>query len=213
MTEEMETPTPEPVVETEVVEEAPDPLAEERAALKAREAELQKGFDKIAREKRELEAARAVAPADDDDEFDPEAMKVLEKALAKTPYAQSLQNLYVDMAETELQRYAEANKVDPDVLRDTIADSGLLAGGAPSLRGVQSAIKKAHKLIQADSFDPEKAAEEAYKKALERIKEEGIAIEDIKPNRAEPGVGKADFFDEDLSPDDRYRIAIEKTRS
>lgn len=209
--------TPDEVTEEvdEVTEEpAPDPLAEERARIAERERELQKGFDEIARREREIQSrAPEPTPTDDDDEFDPEAMKVLERALAKTPYAQAVQNLYVETAEAELQRFAEKKGIDPDKLRDTIAEKRLLAGAGTSLAAVQSALKDAADILTAKTFDPEAERERIRAEEIQKLRDEGVRIEDVKPKRTEIGTGKADFFDEDLSPDERYRIALQKSQS
>lgn len=206
--------TPEPVSEPEqVAEPAPD-IAEREAAIAKRERELQQGFDRIARERRELEQ-RATPPAEEPDvALDPEAEKALDAWAAKKlgPQLKQFEVYQQSVAQRELEKFAKANDLDPEEVGQTVLDNNLLRDLTP--QGIASALDSAQRIIKAAKFDPAAEEQRIREKVLAELAEQGAVVAGVpKPttrgDSSLKGSWEAARDDDSLSAEERYRLANE----
>jgi len=189
----------------------PDPSEEIKAreeAIAKRERELQKGFDEVARRKRELE--EAPAPADEElPELPEETAKVLDKYF-DAKYGSKIKavdNLYADLLDTEL-----AKREDPDAIREVIAEYGFVPKD-DSIAAIREVFDKAESVAKAKSLNPEAEREriraEERKAILEELAADGVHIETIEPKRSETSP-EVSLDDDDLDSETRVRLLREK---
>lgn len=200
----------------EVPEETPeaDPLAEARAALEAREAELaakekslQKGFNEIAERERAV-ASRSI-PATPEAELDPELEKQLDPyidRLVAKKYGGALdaaQSAFFVSVEAELERFSEKENVEPEVLNAVIEEYGLRPQDA-SIASVRDVFRKAAALHRATTFDAE-AERQRLREELLKEQAGGTRVDAVRPLRTEVGGAELDEAAlEALSPAERY---------
>ena len=153
--------TPEPEAEPEPVQEpepTPDPLAEKEAWIKKREAELEKGFRKIAERERALQSQPE--PRDEGEPLQPlspEAEAVLADFIEKRfgSKLNFVDTLAQDTIDAELEHFASTKGIEPDVLRETLAESGIQPKEF-SRKGRREAFDTAYNIHRARTLDLDK---------------------------------------------------------
>lgn len=209
----------EEIIETEVEEtptepEAPDPAAELAAreeAIAKRDKELNKGFDKLAREKRELEAklADASAPEEELPELPEETRKVLKKMFDEEYGAKlkAVDNLYSDMVDTELSK-----RENPDAIKEIISEYGFMPKD-DTIASVREVFDKAEAIAKSKSVNPEALREqirtEEREAILKELAAEGVQVETIEPKRSEQTPDWS-LDDDDVPSDVKVRMLKEK---
>jgi len=211
---------PEPAPEPEPVEEpapaAPDPneLAEKEAWIKKREAELEKGFRKIAERERALpsqpepkEEGAQSAP------LSPEAEAILAEFFEKR-YGQKLSfvdTLAQDTIDSELEHFASAKGVEPEVLREVLAESGIQPKEF-SRKGLREAFETAHNIHRARTLDLDKLKAEWKEELLSEMKQQGIRVDSVEATgRVDMDEEPGDFMnDDEMDASAKYAAIMKK---
>lgn len=203
----------------EAPEPTPDPLAERQAELDAKAAELAKKEKDLGRGFQEIaERERALTPKEDKfagtPDLDEDSRKLLDKYIDSKLGNQLglVERMYVDMANSELERFAEAKGIDVDVLKDTIRDYGL-APTDDSIASMRSVFDRAAKVVKASEFDEEsyrkKVEDEVRESLLKQYAEQGVSVDAITPTRTEPSVD-ASLDDPNIDSTTKTKLLQEK---
>jgi|MudIll2142460700_1097286.scaffolds.fasta_scaffold00080_11 hypothetical protein len=203
----------EPAQETEEVPDWRAQLEAERKALEKREKDLNRGFEEIARREKLVERfadnmtpAQAAAAASQTDvpELSPEAQLAVDSYFQQK-YGSQLNQvdvLYNDLAESELQSFAEKQGIDPEELKQVIIDNNLQPN-AKSLTDIRASLKKASLIREGSTVNREAIAAEERAKVLRELAAKGIQVEGVKPKRAaDPGPNPNPDFDM-MTPEQR----------
>lgn len=178
-----------------------DDVAERLAAIEKREKDLQKGFEEIARRKRDLEQPPPVAaPKSDAPQLDPEAQRILDEYVTPklAPYEAAISTLLQDTMETEMEAYAKAHDLDPDKLMEVVRDKQLTPRGVSrkdrqEVYELAAAVAKTSAAVDIDSL-----VNAEVEKRLAALAEQGATVvAPPKTERAEQVGG-----DTEVSPDD-----------
>lgn len=204
-------PDEEIIQETDEVQEpepTPDPAAELTArqeAIDKRERELQKGFDEVARRKRELE--EAAKPADDEDvpQIPEQTAKALDKWVRENYGSEfaKIDRIYADAVDNEI-----AKRGDPDAIKAVIVEYNL-APKSDSLADVREVLDRAEAIAKSNSRDPEAEKADMRKQILAELAEQGVQVETIAPKRSDSSP-EASLDDDDLPSDVKVRLLKEK---
>ena len=213
--------TPEPVAD----EKAPEPeidrgkeYEEREAALKKREAELNKWNMRIAEREKQLEAAPQKQTEPSGEELPPlsdEASKVLDDWFQKK-YGQRISvidTLFEDTIESELESFASSKGVEPEELRQVLSEAGIQPQ-TYSRKGFKDAFNAAYDIHRARSFNPESEREKMKEEIIAELKGQGIRIDSIEPSsRVDLEQDAGDYMEnEEMSPDEKYHAILKKLR-
>lgn len=171
-----------------------EPTAEE---LSKKERDLQKGFEEVARERKRLAElqerldqsvpAKGKAPdegdeGEGDDSITPEGRKILRKFVEEEfgGYFGGIEQMYADMVNGELQRFATEKGVDAEELTRIIQERNM-APKDYTLTEARNVYEQAYALHQAQNFDPEALEQKIREKLLTELAEQGVTIEGITP--------------------------------
>lgn len=214
------TPEPEAAAPEQVADEAPaapDPLAEKEAWIKKREAELEKGFRKIAERERALHSQPEPTRAEGEPlpPLTPEAEAVLADFIEKRfgSKLNFVDTLAQDTIDAELEHFASAKGIEPDVLRETLADSGIQPKEF-SRKGLREAFDTAYNIHRARTLDLDKLKAEWKEELLSEMKQQGIRVDSVESTgRVEMDEEPGDFMnDDEMSADSKYAAILKKMK-
>lgn len=209
---------PAPVVEEPApAPEVPDAaaIAEKEAWVKKREAELEKGFRKIAERERALSAQPEPQPEGEPIQLTPEAKAVL-KATFDELYGSKLSfvdTLAQDTIDAELEHFASAKGIEPEALRETLAESGIQPKEF-SRKGLREAFETAYNIHSARTLDLDKLKNEWKEELLAEMKQQGIRVDSVESTgRVDLDEEPGDFMlDDEMSADSKYAAILKKMK-
>lgn len=197
--------------------EVPDAaaIAEKEAWVKKREAELEKGFRKIAERERALSAQPEPQPEGEPIQLTPEAKAVL-KATFDELYGSKLSfvdTLAQDTIDAELEHFASAKGIEPEVLRETLAESGIQPKEF-SRKGLREAFDTAYNIHSARTLDLDKLKNEWKEELLAEMKQQGIRVDSVESTgRVDLDEEPGDFMlDDDMDASAKYAAILKKMK-
>ena len=211
------------VLSDDVQHEAPPPepaadLAAKEAELKRKEAELNKWNMRIAEREKALAGEPKPEPKKADGELPPlseDAEKVLDDFIQRRLGSKLgvIDTLFQDTIDAELENFAASKGVEADVLRETLAASGIQPKEF-SRRGFREAFSAAYDIHQSRSFDRDAEREKMKAEILAELKEQGIRPDSVEPSsRVDLDSEPVNMMDDgELSPADKYNAILSKLR-
>lgn len=137
--------------------------------------------------------ARAVTPtaptvADDDDdiELDEKSQRVLKRFIEQqmAPFANTVKATVEAEMGTVIEQFAEANStIDPTRVDDVMSELGLW-DSSKTPAALKKNLERAKRIVAAESFDPEAAAEKLAAERLKGAVKDGERVVDVKSKRA-----------------------------
>lgn len=191
-----DTATPETEVEDteQTPVETPDPAAD----LEKQRAEFEAEKKRLEREKRNLnkwsmelaEREKRGVTIKDDEPLDPEVEKLLDKYAEKklAPQLEIAHSAYAAAVTSELDRFAEKNGVDPEVIEDII-QSGKVTFRDSSIASVREGFSQALAFHKASNFNEDEYRAKLKAEILADLTKDGEKIEGIRPKRTEVSTG------------------------
>jgi len=206
---------PEPEAEEPETEQPQVPTPEQ---LQKKEHDLQKGFEEVARRKKELDEiqSRLAAGAIEEDEdlepeaaedLTPEAREILKRFVSNEfgPVFNTVETMYAEMVNSELSRFASEKGVDEATLVETIRDNGLFPKDY-SLASAKEVYERAYALHRAENFDEKTLEERIREKVLSELAEQGVRVEGVSPKASTPPEPEASGESVyDMTPDERLK--------
>ena len=118
-----------------------------------------------------------------------------------------------DIIDAELETFATAKGIDPDVLRETLAESGIQPKEF-SRKGLREAFETAGNIHRARTLDLDKLKAEWKEELLSEMKQQGIRVDSVESTgRVEMDEEPGDFMnDDEMSADSKYAAILKKMK-
>ena len=118
-----------------------------------------------------------------------------------------------DTIDSELEHFASTKGIEPEVLRETLAESGIQPKEF-SRKGLREAFDTAYNIHRSRNLDLDKMKAEWKEELLSEMKQQGIRVDSVESTgRVDLDEEPGDFMDDDeMSSSDKYASILKKLK-